>query len=246
MVNLYHHATIIDIVGEFSYFKTMPNDNYQTLKQHAIEEGADLFVVCETLKLDKYIDAELKDAAEKLLYTISIGVRLQKAVLDTIVDRPNQIYKTHYRQANTTLDHVIYSLARLIQSKGFKAIPIAASLIVDWEKQTSHLSHRHAALNAGLGFWGKNNLLIHPEFGAGIRLASLFTDMPLKVDSPIPNNCGDCLNCMIACPADAITENGFEFEKCYTQIKEFSRHNNYNLYICGLCVKACTDARRKT
>ena len=224
----------------------MQGNNYDILKQRAIDEGADLFGVCETSKLDKYIDDELKDAPSKLPFTISIGVRLQKAVLDTIVDRPNQIYKSHYRQANSILDHITHSLGRLIQSRGFNALPIAASLIIDWQKQNSHLSHRHAGLNAGIGFWGKNNLLVHPEYGAGIRLASVLTNMPLKIDKPIPNDCSDCLNCMLACPADAITENGFIFDKCYAQIKEFAKHNNYNLYISGLCVKACTNARRKT
>jgi epoxyqueuosine reductase QueG len=49
---------------------------------------------------------------------------------------------------------------------------------------------------------------------------------------------------MMACPADAITENGFDFEKCYDQIKKFAAENNYNLQICGLCVKACADIKR--
>jgi epoxyqueuosine reductase QueG len=102
------------------------------------------------------------------------------------------------------------------------------------------------ALNAGLGFWGKNNILVHPEYGAGIRLTSLFTDMPLTVDSPIENDCGDCAACMAACPAEAISDDGFEFDKCFQMVRQFSKQDNYNVMICGLCVRACTDARSKT
>jgi epoxyqueuosine reductase QueG len=48
---------------------------------------------------------------------------------------------------------------------------------------------------------------------------------------------------MVACPADAIDTEKFDFDKCYAQIREFARYNNYNLHICGLCVKACGHAR---
>lgn len=221
----------------------MRAENYGVLRKLATDLGVDLFGVAETVRLEKYIDDEIKVEAMKLPYVISIGIRLQRAVLRTLVDHPNKLYKTHYRQTNCALDRASHELSRYIQGQGFNAIPIAASFILDWQKQNAHLSHRHAALEAGLGFWGKNNLLVHPEYGAGVRLSSLFTDMPLDVDRPIANDCGDCLACMIACPADAISENGFDFDRCYAQIKEFSKRDNYNLHICGLCVKACADAR---
>lgn len=221
----------------------MKENNYEALRDLARQLGADLFGVAETAKLEKYIDPELKSAALKLPYTISIAIRLQKAVLDTLIDRPNQIYKTHYRQVNATLDNITQELVRHIQNQQCRAIPIAASYIIDWQKQNAHISHRHVAMGAGLGFWGRNNLLVHPQYGAGIRLASLLTDMPLTIDSPIPSDCGECLSCMMACPADAISEDGFDFDKCFAQVTAFSKENNYNTYICGLCVKACTDAR---
>jgi len=129
---------------------------------------------------------------------------------------------------------------------GFNAIPIAASYIIDWKKQNAHISHRHTAIEAGIGFLGKNNLLIHPEFGAGVRLTSLFTDLPLTIDSLIENDCGDCAACMVACPADAIDDDDFDFDKCFEQVTKFAKENHYNVYICGLCVRACADARDKT
>jgi epoxyqueuosine reductase len=217
--------------------------NYQRLRELAGQQGADLFGVASTERLTKYIDPEIAEAASKMPHIISVGIRLQKAVLDTMNDRPNQIYKTHYRQVNATLDHLTNELGRFIQNEGFRAMPIAASFIVDWAKQTAHISHRYVALEAGLGFLGRNNLLVHPQFGAGVRLSSVLTDMPLLDDEPIPNDCGQCAACIMACPAEAISENGFDFDKCYAQIRTFAKQNNYNLYICGLCVKACANAR---
>jgi epoxyqueuosine reductase QueG len=224
----------------------MKDRNYADLKNLATQLGADLFGVAERIRLDKYIADEIKTETAKLPFVISIGVRLQTAALDTLVDRPNHIYKTHYRQANSLLDLISFRLSKHMQNCGHRAIPIAASYILDWQKQNSHVSHRHAALEAGLGFWGRNNLLVHPQYGAAVRLTSIFTNMPLAVDQPIPNDCRDCVACMEACPADAIDGDKFDFERCYSQVREFAKQNNYNLYLCGLCVKACANARKQT
>jgi epoxyqueuosine reductase QueG len=217
----------------------MNERNYDDLKSLAVDLGADIFGVAHTARIERFIDDEIKTVALKLPYVIGIGIRLQKAVLDTLVDRPNHIYKTHYRQVNKDLDRIAHTLARQIQNRGYQAMPIAASYILDWQKQNAHLSHRHVGLEAGLGFWGRNNLLVHPQFGAAIRLTSILTDMPLKSDAPIPNNCGECLACLMACPAGAIDLNSYDFDKCFSQIREFSRDKNYGPMICGLCQKDC-------
>jgi epoxyqueuosine reductase len=237
------HLTLRLIVANF---RAMKDENYKTLREFAARNGADLFGVADTNRVKDYIDAELSEQATRLPFAISIGIRLQRSVLNTIVNRPNQIYKTHYRQVNSLLDNITQLTAGLIQRRGFNAIPIAASFIVDWQKQNAHISHRHVAREAGVGFMGKNNLLIHPEYGAGVRLTSILTDLPLRTDSPIPEDCGECQACVVACPADAISDNGFDFDKCYEQVRKFAKENNYNLYLCGLCVKACANARGKT
>ncbi len=226
--------------------QSMNHENYDLLKNYASDRGADLFGVTETARIKDYIDVELRDEASQLPFAVSIGIRLMRSVLNAIVNRPNQIYKTHYRQVNAVLDYITQLTAGFIQRRGYNAIPIAASFVIDWEKQNSHVSHRHVAIAAGLGFLGRNNLLIHPEYGAGVRLATILTNMPLTVDSPIADECGECLECMIACPAEAISENNFDFDKCYEQVTKFAKENNYNVYLCGLCVKACTNARSKT
>ena len=223
----------------------MKEQNYEKLRNYAADKGADLFGVAETEKLKQYIHRELRDISAKLPYAVSLGIRLQKSVMDTLINRPNQIYKTHYRQINSLLDDIAQLTAGFIQREGYQALPISASYIIDWDKQNAHISHRHVALEAGVGFWGKNNLLIHPEYGAGVRLVTVLTDIPLKTDTPIADNCEDCDACMAACPAEAIDDNGFDFHKCFEQVKEFARVNYYNAHICGLCVRACTDARQK-
>jgi epoxyqueuosine reductase len=223
-------------------------DYYDSLREKAIELGADLFGVAETARLEKYIDPEIAETAKSMPYVVSIAVRIQRNVLETLTDGPNFIYKAHYRQANNLLDKVAFELGQFISNRGFGAMPIPASVIVSWSRQTAHLSHRHAAELAGIGFVGRHGLVVHPEYGAAIRLASIFTDMPVHADTPLKEDCGDCCACLAACPVEAISINGideFNGKACFEKLKEYQNRKGIGVMICGLCVKACKGPGKK-
>jgi epoxyqueuosine reductase QueG len=132
-------------------------------------------------------------------------------------------------------------LSNFIQQKGFNAVPIPASAIVDWEKQAAHLSHKKIAQDAGMGWLGRSNLVIHPEYGAHLRLATVLTDMPLSVDKKIDKDCGNCRACIAACPAAAIkdSQKDFDHTACFEKLKFFQKQRYVDQFICGICVKAC-------
>ncbi len=68
---------------------------------------------------------------------------------------------------------------------------------------------RPLAEKAGLGFIGKNSLLIHPRAGSWFFLAEIFTDLPLPPDAPFAKRgCGPCTACMVECPTGAIVQEG--------------------------------------
>jgi epoxyqueuosine reductase QueG len=97
------------------------------------------------------------------------------------------------------------------------------------------------ALRAGIGWIGRNNLLVHPEYGSKIRLATVLTDMPLESGKPVEKDCGDCKKCVEICPVSAISETYKEWNKqaCLEKLKYFAKAHNVGQYICGLCVKVC-------
>lgn len=68
------------------------------------------------------------------------------------------------------------------------------------------LLERAYALAAGLGFQGKNGLVIHPELGSYLFLAEVVTDRnpPAGGSGPLPDGCGGCDLCAVACPAGAL------------------------------------------
>jgi epoxyqueuosine reductase len=215
--------------------------HYRMLQEETRRLGGDLFGVAD-LSQTPMITYELdEDLLRKLPFGISIGVRLADAVLEDIEDHPTLLYLHHYRQANYLLDRIALDVTALIQRAGGKAIPIAASQIVDWENQRGHLSHKALAQAAGLGWRGRNNLLVNPAYGARIRLVSILTDLPLQTDRPLDNSCDTCRRCIAACPAGAIKEKVDEFDYlgCFEKLKEFRNTYNVGQYICGVCVKAC-------
>ncbi|MCP4631646.1 MAG: epoxyqueuosine reductase [candidate division Zixibacteria bacterium] len=216
-------------------------NNYNVLKALALSQGASHFGVADITDERKKFDEEIRKEAESMPYAIVIAVKLSMAVLNTVEDYPTKIYKTHYRAANALLDNIAFRLSDTIGDMGYRSIPIAASFIINWEKQTAHVSHKGLAELAGIGWRGRNNLLVTPEYGPSVRLVSILTDIPLKTDEPLAFGCDECIECLDHCPAGAIQENPKDFDHigCFNQLHAFTKHKNFGQYLCGICIKHC-------
>jgi epoxyqueuosine reductase len=176
---------------------------------------------------------------------ISLGKRLLDPVIEDIKDKPTLLYFHHYRQLNFFLDRGAFLLSSRIHDQGFQALPIPASQIVDWDKQKSHVSHKMVGRFAGLGWIGRNNLLVNPQLGSRYRLVTILTDMPLEPDELLEGDCESCMACLATCPAQAIKENKEDFDHwaCFDKLKEFRRQGVVGQHICGVCIKSCTGPK---
>ena len=220
------------------------NKTYTELKKASFALGADLFGVADINKIKNDFKISQKLLA-KFDKAICLGVRLSASILEEIESAPTRLYFHHYRTANALLDQLSLKVSNYIQKKGFRALPIPASIILDWEGQKAHLSHKKIGTLAGVGWIGRNNLLVNKELGAQFRLATILTDMPLKTDKPLKESCSQCRVCVSVCPAGAIKEKPEDFDhiKCFEKLKEFQKQRLVDQYICGVCVNVCRGTR---
>ncbi|MDD5005113.1 MAG: hypothetical protein PHS93_01240 [Candidatus Omnitrophica bacterium] len=222
----------------------MEDKNYKELKKFCFDLGADLFGVADVSRIKDEFNLS-RILIGDLDRAICIGVRLAKQVFKDIEDAPTKLYFHHYRMANLFLDQLAFMVANRIQRHDALALPIAASQIVDWQKQTAHVSHKKIGVLAGLGWIGRNNLLVNPEFGSQLRLVTVFTNLKIKADKPLDRDCKDCYDCLKVCPAHAIQKKkeDFKYLDCSEQLKEFQKANIVGQYVCGVCVKACNGGK---
>ena len=203
----------------------------QELEDLARRQGASLFSVAST--------SEEERKKFGLPFAIVLAVRLSNSCLERVLDRPTKPYLHHYKQVNYLLDRAALLLANYIQEKGKDALPIPASQVIDWTEMKGDISHKKMAHLAGIGWIGRNSLIVSPRFGARIRLVTVLTDLELPVGRPIDAGCGDCRACIKACPAGAIKERAedFDLSACKAQLDIFRKE--IGQHICGICVKAC-------
>jgi len=229
----------------------------EDLKCFAASHGADAVGVAD-LQLLKGIRTIPADLIDPYTRAVSVGVRLADGIIDGIVKEPTPLYQQHYHKVNMVLDELAIRITQYIQDRGFKALPLPASQLLDKEEWASYLSHKAVAIAAGLGWQGKSLLLVHPKFGPRIRLVTILTDMNLTPDGPVKNQCGKCTACTRACPVMAIKnvntkhhyenrEEALHFRRCVDHVTgNPSRVPFIESPICGVCVRACPKGRKRT
>ncbi len=113
---------------------------------------------------------------------------------------------------------------------------------------TGELIDVAVAARAGIGFVGRNGLLITKEFGSYVYLGEIITNIPFEPDSKVTYDCGDCRRCIDGCPTQALLGNGqMNAKRCLsyqTQTKnympeEFRKPMRRVIYGCDICQIVC-------
>ena len=94
--------------------------------------------------------------------------------------------------------------------------PVAHKICVD----TSAVLEREWAVRAGLGWIGKNTLLIHPRTGSWLLLGELLLELDLECDAPFAaDHCGTCTRCVEACPTQCIlSDRALDASRCISYL----------------------------
>ena len=98
-------------------------------------------------------------------------------------------------------DVVKAMLGRVVEALRREAGPFESRAYAD----TGPIVERAYAAAAGIGAWGKNTCLLHPEHGSWFFLGEVVSDLEMAPDAPRADLCGSCTACLDACPTGALT-----------------------------------------
>lgn len=220
----------------------------QEIKDMATSLGADFVGIASAERLTEVPGYKPDDLVPGAKSVIVVGKRLLRGSLAKGRGRPVAWATIHL---NLKLNEVIYEIAATFEDEGQQAFPVfflpmtflppddlkSKELILT----TPNFSYRHAAVAAGLGEMGKNNLFLHPKFGARTRLAAIITDAPLAADGPAKKKyCTwpECKACIDQCPSKALQlDDRHIFDRC-------NKYHNANLHLlgygsCSMCQHVC-------
>ncbi|MBR2512939.1 MAG: tRNA epoxyqueuosine(34) reductase QueG [Halomonas sp.] len=167
-----------------------------------------------------------------------------------VLGQPQRAYVSRYalgRDYHKLMRKRLAQLAKKIEQEvgdfGYRAFVDSAPVM-----------ERALAQKAGLGWFGKNAMLLNPKAGSLFFLGELYTDLPLPVDEPFEHeHCGSCSACRTACPTGAIVDDKVvDSRKCISYLTielhgaiplEFRRAMGNRVYGCDDCQLVCPFTR---
>jgi epoxyqueuosine reductase len=193
-------------------------------------------------------------------FAVSIGIGLPDDIVDLLPRRAERAVQVAYRSQaydviNVRLNLAASEIASALQQQGRRAFPVPAAERVDDERICASFSHKLAAHLAGLGWIGKSCLLVTPDRGPRVRWTSVLTDVaPGPVGKPLREACGDCRQCVDACPVQAFTGRAFREAESREERYDAARCEKYfkglekqgALPVCGMCLHICPFGRPST
>jgi len=177
---------------------------------------------------------------------ICIGIAYPERAIDCIDTRSGDtinkdawnIYAREYQKLNKLLNIISKRMAN-----EFGGIPIPATLegVANKVAQVEEyygmtVSHRVIAENAGLGWRGKNELIVNKNYSCALRFASVIMNIPLIHGRKDRTSCGACTACLEVCPFLKNKERLKNYrENCRRYIIALGLEDD----VCGKCIKAC-------
>ena len=187
----------------------------EKIKKLAYQQGADLIGIADLRPVKKHIIQQGGSFLDRFSHAVAIGIKLSNAVLDQLdpkLPADYSLYGFHvYKVVSPLLDTIALRLSQEIDRNGSISLPVPTSQFRNPGERIALFSHKLAAHLAGLGWIGKNCLLITPEYGPRIRLVTVLTNCELASGFPMEGKCGNCQVCADVCPVSAIK--GTEFSE---------------------------------
>lgn len=170
---------------------------------------------------------------------ISIGCAFAPEILtadpDTYTDLRNK--------TSAKVTEIAKTLAARLAEDGHESLPVEALAVTGMHdgRHSGPISLKHAAALAGLGYIGKNTLLITPELGNMVWLSAVLTAAPFEADAPAAGECPEgCDECVAACPVSALGDPAMKQMTCLPHAFKFDADRKLTIE-CWKCREVCPN-----
>jgi epoxyqueuosine reductase QueG len=176
---------------------------------------------------------------------ICLGIAYPEHVIDCIdvrfsdgtVDRHAwNIYAREYHKLNRFLNGISKDLADLFGGIFIPATVEKVTVKSVEEYYGKTVSHRVVAECAGLGWRGKNELIVNERFSCAIRFASVIVNVPLIHGRKVKRTCGECDACLQTC---SLLRNKDKLKNYRENCGKYIVQLGLEGKVCGKCIKAC-------
>ena len=131
---------------------------------------------------------------------VVVALNYYHEAADGDVDRANIARYALGRDYHKTVKQKLMHLLRFTEQQVGRELPLSRAYV-----DTGPVLERELAQRAGLGWFGRNTMLINPRRGSYFFLGSLLLEVELQEDAPFQeDHCGTCRNCLQACPTQAL------------------------------------------
>ena len=220
------------------------------IKDRVLKDGLNLVGIAP---VERFKEAPVGRRPTDILPTAKNVIVGAVHVLDSVYDLPYTRYEytNQFFILNSRMNSMATRLCEFLESEGYRNLPIPAAYPRVNKDLCGILSHRHAAVAAGIGEFALNNMLTTPQYGSKVRLITIITEAELDADEPyvesICKNTRDTcqLACVRNCPVQAISEDGkVNKDLCLRYQEQIMPWSAAELR-CGVCVASCPIGERK-
>lgn len=201
---------------------------------------------CGVASIDRFSNSPAGFSPKDVYSKCQSVIVFLKTMPSEVIMAENPIPYTHTAyQIYSELDRIGLALCRELGRKGVDSVPVPTDTpYLYWDAKRSHgmgiISLRHAGYMAGLGFLGRNTLLINKKFGNMVYIGAILTNSsleptPMVSDFACPPNCRICID---ACPVNAL-DGTTVIQKLCREKSFYKNERGFDIYDCNKCRKSC-------